>query len=110
MDEICDMMENSNQLSDCSEEYELLSYSSSIPLQELAKSAFLRNSVHRYKNNYLKYSNLSIFPEYKAEIICFLISDFLASNTFDLLRAAKCVSIDIHIKNLIDDLHYRNRD
>jgi hypothetical protein len=102
MDDLCDLFENSNHLSDPTEEYKILSYSSSISLQELAKSDFLRNSVHRYKK-YLKYSNLSVFSDYHAEIILFLISDFLASNTFDLLRAAKAVSIDTHIKRLVDD-------
>jgi hypothetical protein len=105
MDEIYNMMEKCNQMSDPNDEYELLRYSSSISLQELADSAFLRNSVHRYKS-YLKYSNLSMLSEYHAEIICFLINDFLASTEFDLMRAAKAVSIDVHLKRLLDD----NRD
>ena len=103
MDDLCYIMENTNPLSDSNEEYNRLHYSSSISLQELADSMYLRQTVHRYQQ-YLKYCDFFCFSEYHTEVILFLINDFLAGTEFDLLRAAKCVSIDTHMIRLIDDM------
>lgn len=99
MDDLCDTLEKLTPL-DGYEETDLLKYSSSLTLNELASSDYLMKSGNRYKK-YLKYAN-GDFSNYYGEVILFLISDFLATcHTPSLLLASKCVSIDLHIFDMI---------
>ena len=103
MDDLCYTLDNLTTIHDDAEETDMLKYSSSVTLSELASSDFLMRSHLRYKK-YMKY--IKFHRTFHGEMILFLISDFLAScHTPSLMLAAKCVSIDMHIICAMEDLN-----
>ena len=104
MEDLCNKMSGMIPVHDPFDEYNELSFSKSISLVNLATSDFLVKTFNRYRK-YITYIDFQS-KNYHGELILILINDFLYFENVDynqLVLAARCVSIDMLLLELIDN-------
>lgn len=94
IDELCNSFENGNlETLSKSEEYDLLCFSRSLNIEDLAVHPHLRDSINRY-SRYMEYAGLKESEREDVQIIGLMIDDFIKNKCDPLTMAAKCKTID----------------